>query len=255
MHGEADRAKAIFDRAVEIESTDDRDVFVLRECADDAELRGKVQGLLVAYDQAGSFLESPPVGVRPAATVDQPPGERPGTPVGPYKLLQVIGEGGMGTVYMAEQTEPVRRLVALKVIKAGMDSRQVVARFGAERQALALMDHPSIAKVFDAGTTDSGRPYFVMELVKGVPITRFCDENRLTTRERIELVIPVCQAVQHAHQKGVIHRDLKPSNVLVALYDDRPVPKVIDFGVAKATGPRLTDQTLYTEFGAVVGTL
>ena len=181
--------------------------------------------------------------------------EQPGTVIGPYKLLQPIGEGGMGTVYMAEQTQPVRRTVALKLIKAGMDSRQVLARFGAERQALALMDHPNIAKVFDAGTTDTGRPYFVMELVKGIPITRFCDERRLTPRERLELVIPVCQAVQHAHQKGIIHRDLKPSNVLVALYDGKPVPKVIDFGVAKATGPRLTDQTLYTEFGAVVGTL
>ena len=149
----------------------------------------------------------------------------------------------------------MRRTVALKLIKAGMDSRQVLARFGAERQALALMDHPNIAKVFDAGTTDTGRPYFVMELVKGVPITQFCDERRLTLRERLELAIPVCQAVQHAHQKGIIHRDLKPSNVLIALYDGKPVPKVIDFGVAKATGPRLTDQTLYTEFGAVVGTL
>jgi eukaryotic-like serine/threonine-protein kinase len=255
MHGEVDRAKAIFDRAVEIELMAERGDFVLRECADDAELRGKVQGLLVAYDQAGSFLESPPVGVRAAATVGEPPGERPATLFGPYKLLQPIGEGGMGTVYMAEQTHPVKRLVALKLIKAGMDSRQVLARFGAERQALALMDHPNIAKVLDAGATDDGRPYFVMELVKGVPITRFCDERRLTTRERIELAIPVCQAVQHAHQKGVIHRDLKPSNILVALYDDKPVPKVIDFGVAKAAGPRLTDQTLYTEFGAIVGTL
>src|SRR5271165_1372064 len=161
----------------------------------------------------------------------------------------------MGTVYMAEQIQPVRRTVALKLIKAGTDSRQVLARFGAERQALALMDHPSIAKVFDAGTTEQGRPYFVMELVKGIPITRYCDERRLTLRERLELAIPVCQAVQHAHQKGIIHRDLKPSNVLIALYDGKPVPKVIDFGVAKATGQRLTDQTLYTEFGAVVGTL
>ena len=179
----------------------------------------------------------------------------PGPVIGNYKLLQVIGEGGMGTVYMAEQTTPVRRTVALKLIKAGMDSRQILARFGAERQALALMDHPNIARVFDAGATDTGRPYFVMELVKGIPITRFCDERRLTTRERLELAIPVCQAVQHAHQKGVIHRDLKPSNVLVALYDGKPVPKVIDFGVAKAAGPRLTEQTLCTDFGAVVGTL
>src|SRR5204862_2593858 len=179
----------------------------------------------------------------------------PGSVIGPYKLLQQIGEGGMGTVYMAEQTQPVRRTVALKLIKAGMDSRQVLARFGAERQALALMDHPNIAKVFDAGTTDAGRPYFVMELVKGIPITRFCDERRLTTRERLELAIPVCQAVQHAHQKGLIHRDIKPSNVLIATYDGRPVPKVIDFGIAKATGRQLTDHTLVTGFGSVVGTL
>jgi hypothetical protein len=156
---------------------------------------------------------------------------------------------------MAEQTAPVKRVVALKVIKAGLDSRQVLARFEAERQALALMDHPNIARVLDAGTTENGRPYFVMELVKGVSITRYCDERRLTPRERLELFIPVCQAVQHAHQKGIIHRDLKPSNVLVALYDGHPVPKVIDFGVAKAAGPKLTERTLYTEFGSVVGTL
>src|SRR5204862_6025263 len=179
----------------------------------------------------------------------------PGSVIGPYKLLQQIGEGGMGTVYMAEQTQPVRRTVALKLIKAGMDSRQVLARFGAERQALALMDHPNIAKVFDAGTTDAGRPYFVMELVKGIPITRFCDERRLTTRERLELAIPVCQAVQHAHQKGLIHRDIKPSNVLIASYDGKPVPKVIDFGVAKATGQQLTERTMFTGFGGIVGTL
>src|SRR5262249_26812156 len=158
------------------------------------------------------------------------------------KLLQEIGEGGMGTVWMAEQQPPVRRLVALKVIKPGMDSAQVVARFEAERQALALMDHPNIAQVFDGGSTDGGRPYFVMELVKGGPTSRYCDEQRLTPRERLELFVPVCQAVQHAHQKGVIHRDLKPSNVLVAPYDGRPVPKVIDFGIAKATGQRLTER-------------
>ena len=160
----------------------------------------------------------------------------------------------MGSVYLAEQVEPVRRTVALKLIKPGMDSRQVLARFEAERQALALMDHPYIARVFDAGTTATGRPYFVMELVKGVPITQFCDERRLTPRERLELFIPVCQAVQHAHQKGIIHRDLKPSNVLVGLYDGVPVPKVIDFGVAKAAGQRLTEATLFTGFGSVVGT-
>ena len=161
----------------------------------------------------------------------------------------------MGTVWMAEQTEPVKRLVAVKLIKAGMDSRQVIARFEAERQALALMDHPNIARVLDAGTTAAGRPYFVMELVKGVPITKYCDEHHLTPRQRLELFVPVCQAVQHAHQKGIIHRDLKPSNVLVALYDGKPVPKVIDFGVAKATGQQLTDKTLVTGFGAIVGTL
>jgi non-specific serine/threonine protein kinase/serine/threonine-protein kinase len=169
--------------------------------------------------------------------------------------LQQIGEGGMGTVWMAEQQEPVRRLVALQVIKAGLDSAQVVARFEAERQALALMDHANIAKVLDAGTTAQGRPFFVMDLVKGIPITRYCDEHRLTPRQRLELFVPVCQALQHAHQKGIIHRDLKPSNVLVAPYDGKPVPKVIDFGVAKATGQRLTERTLFTAFGAVVGTL
>ena len=177
-----------------------------------------------------------------------------GTVIGPYKLLEPIGEGGMGVVYMAEQTQPVRRKVALKLIKPGMDTKQVIARFEAERQALALMDHPNIAKVHDAGAADSGRPYFVMELVKGVPITRYCDEKRLTPRERLELFIPVCQAIQHAHQKGIIHRDLKPSNVLVGLYDGKPVPKVIDFGVAKAAGPKLTEATLFTAFGTVIGT-
>jgi len=240
--------------------------YVALGCGADAELKRQVSRLLQVHREAGSFLESPAVALgdadddrtaakRPTGEVQDPTAAPSGTVIGPYKLLQPIGEGGMGTVYMAEQTQPVRRIVALKLIKAGMDSRQVLARFGAERQALALMDHPNIAKVFDAGTTEQGRPYFVMELVKGIPITRFCDERRLTLRERLELAIPVCQAVQHAHQKGIIHRDIKPSNVLIALYDSKPVPKIIDFGVAKATGPRLTDQTLYTEFGAVVGTL
>lgn len=174
--------------------------------------------------------------------------------IGPYKLLELIGEGGMGTVWMAEQKEPLQRRVAVKVIKAGMDSKQVLARFDAERQALALMDHPNIARVLDAGTTDAGRPYFVMELVKGTPITTYCDYKHLTVRERLELFGDVCRAVQHAHQKGSIHRDLKPSNILVAPFDGKPVVKVIDFGVAKATGQRLTDATLFTGFGAVVGT-
>src|SRR5947207_822159 len=181
--------------------------------------------------------------------------EKPDDRIGHYKLLQEIGQGGCGIVYMAQQEEPVRRRVALKVIKAGMDTKQVLARFEAERQALALMDHPNIARVLDGGTTSAGRPYFVMDLVRGVPITRYCDEHHLTPRQRLELFIPVCQAVQHAHQKGIIHRDLKPSNVLIALYDGKPVPKVIDFGVAKAAGQPLTEKTLVTGFGAIVGTL
>src|SRR5205807_2026506 len=205
------------------------------------------------HEGMGSFLETS--GPGPCGTVDLPvPAECPGTVVGPYKLLQQIGEGGMGTVFMAEQTHPVQRKVAVKVIKPGMDSKQVIARFGAERQALALMDHVNIARVLDAGTTDSGLPYFVMELACGLPITKYCDDNRLTPRQRLELFVPVCQAIQHAHLKGVIHRDIKPSNVLVALQDGRAVPKVIDFGIAKAVGQRLTDKTLYTGVGALVGT-
>ena len=183
------------------------------------------------------------------------PGRVSESRIGNYKLLQKIGEGGMGVVYMAEQTYPVSRRVALKIIKPGMDSREVLARFEAERQALALMDHPNIARVLDAGTTDSGLPYFVMELVKGVAITTYCDEKQLTPNERLELFIPICQAVQHAHQKGVIHRDIKPSNVLVAQYDNRPVPKIIDFGLAKAIGQRLTEKTMFTQFGQIVGTI
>lgn len=182
-------------------------------------------------------------------------GLRPGVKVGPYKLLQLLGEGGMGAVWMAEQEQPVRRMVALKAIKPGMDSHQVLGRFEAERQALALMDHPNIAKVLDAGTTNAGHPYFVMELVKGIPLTKFCDDHQLDIRSRLELFIPICHAIQHAHQKGIIHRDLKPSNVLIAQYDGQPVPKIIDFGVAKAIGPRLTEKTMFTEFGSVVGTL
>jgi WD40 repeat protein/serine/threonine protein kinase/tetratricopeptide (TPR) repeat protein len=247
------QAKSIFLAAIEEHAPEQWLGFLDQACAGDVRLRAEVEKLLRARSELGSFHEPPrPV---PLATIDAPMiGERPGTAIGPYKLIEQIGEGGMGTVYMAQQTEPVRRTVALKLIKAGMDSRQVLARFGAERQALALMDHPNIAKVFDAGTIEGGRPFFVMELVKGVPITRYCDEHRLTPRERLELFIPVCQAVQHAHQKGIIHRDLKPSNVLVGLYDGVPVPKVIDFGVAKATGQKLTEATLFTGFGAVVGT-
>src|ERR1700739_1622529 len=180
--------------------------------------------------------------------------EKPGDCIGRYKLLQQIGEGGCGTVYMAEQIEPVRRRVALKVIKLGMDTKQVIARFEAERQALALMDHPNIAKVLDAGATEHGRPYFVMELVRGTRITEYCDENNLSTRQRLDLFIPVCQAIQHAHQKGIIHRDIKPSNILVTLHDGVPVPKVIDFGIAKAPEGRLTDSTVTTPLEQFVGT-
>src|SRR4051794_581084 len=245
---------AIFCDAIEIAAAEERAAFIARACGPDEELRLRVERLVAAHCQAGSFLEVPPdsptLSMAPA-----PPGEGPGAVIGPYKLLQQIGEGGMGTVYMAEQEKPVRRKVALKVIKPGMDSRQVVARFEAERQALALMDHVNIARVLDAGATENGLPYFVMELVHGVPITRYCDENRLTPRERLELFVPVCQAIQHAHQKGVIHRDVKPSNVLVTLYDGRPVPKVIDFGVAKATEQKLTERTLFTHYGTLVGTL
>jgi tetratricopeptide (TPR) repeat protein/serine/threonine protein kinase len=243
----------VFDEALRRAAGADRAHYLDEACGGDPELRRRVERLLKAVAEAGSFLEAP--AQDPSPTVDQPPVERPGTTIGPYKLIEQIGEGGMGTVWMAQQTEPVKRLVAVKLIKAGMDSKQVIARFEAERQALALMEHPNIARVLDGGTSESGRPYFVMDLVKGVPITRYCDEHHLTPRQRLELFLPVCQAVQHAHQKGIIHRDLKPSNVLVAQYDGKPVPKVIDFGVAKAAGQQLTDKTLVTGFGNIVGTL
>jgi serine/threonine protein kinase/tetratricopeptide (TPR) repeat protein len=248
-----DRLESLFVATLQ-KAPANRAAYLDQACVDDPALRERVEALLRAQEAAGSFLESP--ASSPVVTVnEQPVGEGPGTIIGPYKLLQQIGEGGMGTVWMAQQTEPVKRQVAVKLIKAGMDSRQVIARFEAERQALALMDHVNIARVLDAGTTGTGRPYFVMDLVKGVPITRYCDEHHLTPRQRLELFIPVCQAVQHAHQKGIIHRDLKPSNVLVALYDGKPVPKVIDFGVAKAAEQQLTDKTLVTGFGNILGTL
>jgi eukaryotic-like serine/threonine-protein kinase len=232
----------------------ERDNYLNRVCGANRRLRDDVVSLLRAHDASNGPLQKVDDG-QPRTGAYEPLVEGPGTRVGPYKLLQEIGEGGMGTVFMAEQEEPIRRMVAVKIIRSGMDSKGVLARFEAERQALALMDHPNIAKVLDAGTTASGSPYFVMELVKGVPITKFCDENQLSFRERLELFVPVCQAIQHAHMKGIIHRDIKPSNVLVAMYDDQPVPKVIDFGVAKATSQKLTDKTLFTAYGAVVGTL
>jgi serine/threonine protein kinase/tetratricopeptide (TPR) repeat protein len=254
MISHPDKAKDIFLSAVELASADERQAYLDSACPGNTSLRREVEELLGHHERMGGFLQSP--GIRPAASAIFPAvHEGPGTIVGPYELLEPLGEGGMGTVFQAAQTAPVQRQVALKIIKPGMDSRHIIARFEAERQALALMDHPHIAKVLDAGTTASGRPYFVMELVRGVPITRYCDERRLTLRQRLELFVPVCQAVQHAHQKGVIHRDLKPSNVLVAEYDGEAVPKVIDFGVAKATGPQLTERSVCTEIGQVVGTL
>ncbi len=248
------KEEKLFHQVLEL-AADQRAAYLDAVCGADVELRERVESLLRAQANPGSFLQSPAFGVGHSPTIDQSPVERPGTQLGPYKLLQQIGEGGMGTVFMAEQHEPVKRRVALKVIKLGMDTRQVIARFEAERQALTLMDHPNIAKVLDAGTTDSGRPYFVMELVQGQPITEYCDEHRLTPRQRLELLIPVCQAIQHAHQKGIIHRDIKPTNILVAEYDEHPVPKVIDFGVAKATSQTLTEKTMFTGLGQIVGTL
>jgi serine/threonine protein kinase len=251
------RERDIFIEALQKANPAERSACLDAACADDDALRQRVLQLLAQHEKNESFLLDalPQTSDAPTGTLGQLNHETAGTVVGPFKLLEPIGEGGMGTVWMAQQTEPVKRLVALKLIKAGMDSKQVIARFEAERQALALMDHANIARVLDAGTTGVGRPYFVMDLVKGVPITRYCDEHHLTPRQRLELFLPVCAAVQHAHQKGIIHRDLKPSNVLVALYDGKPVPKVIDFGVAKAVGQSLTDKTLITGFGNIVGTL
>jgi tetratricopeptide (TPR) repeat protein len=244
--------RSIFLAALEIDDAVERSAYLDRACAGDPALRSQVEQLLMAHQGPGRFMERPAAAL--VAAVDEPICERPGTVIGPYKLLEQIGEGGFGVVFLAEQLQPVRRKVALKVLKPGMDTRQVVARFEAERQALALMDHPNIAQVFDGGATASGRPYFVMELVRGIPLTEFCDRNRLSVRERLELFVGVCQAVQHAHQKGIIHRDLKPSNILVTRHDDKAVPKVIDFGVAKATGQPLTDKTLFTNFAQLIGT-
>src|SRR5262245_60845855 len=246
------RLKAIFLSAAEIESPAERAAFLQRECGNDAELRRKLEALLHAHDDSGSFLASTPTSDHQSdesANTQEKGGEMVGDVIGPYKLLQKLGEGGMGAVWVAEQHEPVKRRVALKVIKPGMDSARVLRRFEVERQALALMDHTHIAKVFDAGTTPEGRPYFVMELVQGVSIITYCDQLRLTLRERLELFVPACQAIQHAHQKGIIHREIKPSNVLVCTQDGKPVPKVIDFGLAKVLHQRLTDQTMHTEIG------
>jgi serine/threonine protein kinase len=268
MNINPEQAKAVFLQAVEHHTPDRWPAFLDEACAGQPELRNRVEVLLAAHRQAGTVAHQPPQ-ESTASVEDHRAAAQPGDFIGRYKLLEQIGEGGFGIVYMAEQVEPVRRKVALKILKPGMDTRQVIARFEAERQALAIMDHPNIAKVLDGGTTDAplappggegsgvrgwGRPYFVMELVKGVPITEYCDQNHLTPQQRLELFVPVCQAVQHAHQKGIIHRDLKPSNVLVTVHDTKPVPKVIDFGVAKALGQELTDKTLFTGFAQMVGT-
>jgi serine/threonine protein kinase len=251
----------IFGEALECASPQERAAYLDRACGQDSTLRARVEELLQAHRAAGGFLQGNASGTFPeslapdgVSTAPEAARERPGAVIGPYKLLEQIGEGGFGIVFLAEQTQPLRRKVALKVLKPGMDTRQVVARFEAERQALALMDHPNIATVLDGGETATGRPYFVMELVRGVPITRYCDQHKLTVRQRLELFACVCQAVQHAHQKGIIHRDLKPSNVLVAAHDGVPMVKVIDFGIAKATGQALTDKTLFTHFAQMVGT-
>ncbi len=243
----------IFHQALSLCLPEAREAYLQRACAGNAALRASVESLLRANVGASGFMGWPAIAL--AGSALPPIGEGPGTVIGPYKLLERIGEGGMGVVYMAEQTVPVRRKVALKIIKPGMDTRHVIARFEAERQALALMEHPNIARVLDAGATESGRPYFVMELVRGIPITDYCDQQRLSIDDRLDLFVLVCQAVQHAHQKGVIHRDIKPSNVLITLHDGTPVPKVIDFGIAKATGQQsLTDKTLFTGFAQLMGT-
>jgi serine/threonine protein kinase len=249
MNSHPDRIKEIFAQAQEKKLTADRESFLAQVCKDKPELRQEVESLLRAHELAGDFLDQTVPMQAPEFAM-----ESIGATIGRYKLLERIGEGGFGIVYMAEQQEPVTRKVALKVIKAGMDTREVIARFEAERQALALMDHPNIAKVLDGGATEAGRPYFVMELVRGIRITDYCDQNNLSTSERLQLFIRVCHAVQHAHQKAVIHRDLKPSNILVTLHDGEAVPKVIDFGVAKALGQKLTEKTLFTAFRQMIGT-
>ena len=245
--------KSVFYEALEKRDAHERAAYLCTVCGNNAGLRAEVESLLKSHEQAGDFLPTPDLD--PEVTLDSTPmAERPGAVIGRYKLLEKIGEGGMAVVYMAEQEKPIRRKAALKIIKLGMDTKSVIARFEAERQALAMMDHPNIAKVLDAGATETGRPYFVMELVKGISITEYCDKNKLSTAERLDLFLQVCNAVKHAHQKGIIHRDIKPSNVMVTLHDGTPVPKVIDFGIAKATNQRLTEKTLFTRYAQMIGT-
>ena len=249
-------AAEIFDQAAVMDNAEARDAYVRGACRGNEQLYQRVQELLASYSSAtdNRFLKTAE-GANDAVTLDDKPlAEGPGTVINRYKLLQKIGEGGMGVVYMAEQNEPVKRKVALKIIKLGMDTKHVVARFEAERQALAIMDHPNIARVLDGGSTETGRPFFVMELVKGVPITEFCDKNKLSPKERLKLFTQVCKAIQSAHQKGIIHRDSKPSNILVTLHHGDPLPKVIDFGIAKATNQKLTEKTLFTNYAQLIGT-
>ena len=242
------QAEELFQTAVDLPAGE-RGVYLQERCGSDGALRVEVDRLLGAHDAVmGDFLKSPAVG-EPAE-----PGERPGDRIGPYKLLGHLGQGAFGDVYVAQQIEPLRRIVALKIVKLGMDTKQVVARFEAERQALALMEHPHIAKVYDAGATELGRPYFVMEYMPGVPLTEYCDSQRLPIKQRLRLFLDVCDAIQHAHQKGIIHRDVKPTNILVQIVGDRPVLRVIDFGIAKATGYSLTERTLFTDHGQLIGT-
>jgi WD40 repeat protein len=253
----ASREQTLFDQALQCPSSEARSAYLDSACGGDAALRSRLEALINASDNAGDFLEVPPTGGDSSPAVNVPemgPSEKPGDRIGRYKVLEEIGEGGCGIVYMAEQEEPVHRRVALKVIKLGLETRSVVARFEAERQALALMDHPNVAKILDGGTTQNGRPYFVMELVRGIRITDFCEQTQLSIDARLQLFVQVCQAIQHAHQKGLIHRDLKPSNILVTVNDGAAVPKIIDFGIAKATGQRLTEKTLFTQFHCFIGT-
>jgi serine/threonine protein kinase len=246
------REEVLLTAALEM-SADKRDAFLKDACLGDPALRQRLKARLAAHDNPEPL--PPAVAATIKLDLADAGDEAVGRIIGRYKVLEKVGEGGCGVVYVAEQTEPVRRRVALKVIKLGMDTKAVVARFEAERQALAMMDHPNIAKVLDAGATETGRPFFVMERVRGIKITEYCDQANLSTKERIDLFIKVCQAIQHAHQKGIIHRDIKPSNILVALHDGVPVPKVIDFGIAKATaGQTLTDKTVYTQLQQFIGT-
>src|SRR5512143_13170 len=249
MNDQQERLMELFHEARAKGTAEERAAWLDAACQGDADLRRQVEVLLSAHERVGDFLQEPVV--PPAET---PIGVGPGAVIGRYKLVEEIGEGGFGRVFMAEQQAPVRRKVALKIVKVGMDTREVIGRFEAERQALAMMDHPNIARVLDAGATESGRPYFVMELVNGIPLTAYCDEYELSTEARLQLFLKVCHAVQHAHQKGIIHRDLKPTNVLVTLHDGVPVPKVIDFGIAKATGIKLTEKTVHTLFQQFIGT-